>query len=72
MVVSGNIAGELIKAARLSEHAVSDPEAAHLFIHHKEVVSSRTLPGLEVHTEPFEEGIKVELSLKSINFPKRF
>jgi Fe-S cluster assembly scaffold protein SufB len=64
MIVNANLAGELIKKARLSEHALSDPETAHLFIHHKEVVSSRTLPGLEVHTKPFEEGIKVDLSLQ--------
>lgn len=44
------------------DNILNDPNVAHLFIHKNEVLGAKALPGLNIKTEPFEDGIKVNIS----------
>ncbi|MGC9455564.1 MAG: SufB/SufD family protein [Phycisphaerae bacterium] len=49
---------ELVSVANIHA-AAKDPDTAHLVIGLNEVISSRSVPGLEVETTPVEEGVKL-------------
>ncbi len=51
---------ELYKAAEI-EDSISDPKIAHLVINKDEVVGMNDVPGLEVKTQPIEEGVDIEI-----------
>jgi hypothetical protein len=53
---------DLIKSASIHS-AAKDPDVAHLVIGLNEVLSSRSLPGLDVQTDPFDDGVKISITL---------
>jgi hypothetical protein len=51
---------DLIRSANLHA-AVNDPDVAHLVVGLNEVLSSRTVPGLDVRAEPGPDGVTIRL-----------
>ncbi|MCK4519517.1 MAG: SufD family Fe-S cluster assembly protein, partial [Candidatus Omnitrophica bacterium] len=55
-------AERLYKAASIEE-ALNDPQTAHLTISHNKVISSRSLPGLEVAAKEIKDGVDIKIVL---------
>ncbi|MFW6065482.1 MAG: SufBD protein, partial [Planctomycetota bacterium] len=53
---------EIISVANIHA-AAKDPDTAHLVIGLNEVISSRSVPGLDVQASPSEEGVKLNFSV---------
>jgi hypothetical protein len=50
---------------------MKDPDVAHLVIGLNEVITSRTVDGLDVQTEPFEDGVRIVVDLaENTRLPK--
>jgi len=60
---SNGLARDLSKVADVGD-IFSDPDVAHLFIHHHKVVVSHLIPGLEVDVDEKEDSVKVNINVK--------
>lgn len=61
MPKDNKLLNDLYKATETEEDVLNNPQIAHLFIHHNQVVGSNLLPGLNVTTKSIENGIKVKI-----------
>jgi hypothetical protein len=55
---------KLSTASGIDHALVTNPQIAHVFIHHHKVVSSHLLPGLEIDTKETQEEIRISVRLQ--------
>jgi len=58
-----NEAAKLVGTTGTSAEVLSDPDVAHLVIHHNKVIGAHLVPGLHVDTEEIEDGIDCKIVL---------
>lgn len=63
MVKDDNKIYELFDTTGVDHGVLHDPDAAHLVIHHNEVLGAHLVPGLHVDVEKIDDGIKAQLKL---------
>lgn len=61
--MSEAIIQEILDSIRMHRSVLHSPDVAHLVIDHNKVISSHTLPGLEVNVKELEDGIEAEIHL---------
>ncbi len=61
--MSEAIIQEILDSIRMHRSVLHSPDVAHLVIDHNKVISSHTLPGLEVNVKELVDGIEAEIHL---------
>ncbi len=65
MSENSRMIADLYRSADADVHALQEPDAAYLVVHHNQVLGSHLIPGLLVDVEELEDGIKAAIRLQA-------